>query len=81
MSAVSNYPDGIQEGDPRMPWNQPDEEWREHYCALRDDLLDPASLAVWPDDVEEAVASLRGLADRLMEESDLMERLYAADCR
>lgn len=76
-AVISNYPDGISPSDPRMPWNQPPvPEWREHYTDVRDDLLDQRTLATWPDTVEDAASELRSMAERALEEADLMEGLF-----
>lgn len=75
VSAVGNYPDGIHEGDPRMPWNQPDEpEWVGFYETIE------TGLPIAPDTPEDAARYVGNLIDSLQFDKKQLEK-YAAEGR
>lgn len=70
---MDNYPDGIQEGDPSMPWNQlPEPDWVGFYETIE------TNLPLCPDTPEEAARYVGNLIDSLKYDKRQLEK-YAAD--
>lgn len=72
---MGNYPDGIQEGDPKAPWNQPDDpEWVAFYEGIE------LSLPLCPDTPQDAARYVDNLMDALEWDKKQLES-YAAQGR